>query len=310
MKVTALAGGVGGAKLLVGLERVVAPADLAAVVNVADDETIYGVLVSPDVDIVTYWLAGLADRERGWGLAGDTFHVIDALGRLGEENWFRLGDRDLATCMRRTQRLAEGATPSLVADEIRRALGVGPRILPASDDPIRTRVVTADGRTLSFQEYFVKERTAPDVVAVRYEGSEAAKPAPDVIAAIEHAEVVVLCPSNPYLSIGPIVALPGLRDALARHPMVVAVSPIIGGSAVKGPADRLLRSLSGDSSSTSVARAYRDFCDLFVIDRVDAGATQEITDLGIQPVVLDTLMTDQTASERLASELLDLAGGR
>lgn len=307
MKVTALAGGVGGAKLLIGLDAVLAPQDLTAIVNVADDDEIYGVLVSPDVDIVTYWLAGLADRERGWGLAGDTFAVVEALGRLGEDNWFRLGDRDFATCLWRTERLREGASPSLVTDEIARALGVGPRILPASDDPIRTRVITADGRDLSFQEYFVKERTGPEVKEIRYQGLEEAKPGPDVLAAIEEADLVVICPSNPYLSVGPILGLSGVRAALVDHPLVAAVSPIVGGSALKGPADRLLRALGGDSSALGVARAYRDFCDVFVLDRVDDKETSDISALDVEPVALDTVMSDPGASERLASAIVALA---
>ena len=307
MKVTALAGGVGGAKLLVGLERVVPPEDLSAVVNVADDDEIYGVVVSPDVDIVTYWLAGIADTGKGWGIEGDGFEVVDALGRLGEDNWFRLGDRDFATCLFRTHRLRQGATPSLIAAEVSSALGVRARILPASDDRVRTEVVTTEGRSLSFQEYFVKEATEPEVREVRYEGIDTAKPGPDVLTAIEEADLVVLCPSNPYLSIGPILALPGIRPALAEHRRVVAVSPIIGGSAVKGPADRLLRALAGDSSASKVADAYRDLCDLFVLDRVDGDEAAAVAAMGIEPVVLDTVMSDLAASERLASELLALA---
>ena len=307
MKVTALAGGVGGAKLLVGLDRVVPPGDLTAIVNVADDEELYGVLVSPDVDIVTYWLAGLADTDRGWGLAGDTFDVVDALGRLGHDTWFRLGDRDFATCLFRTERLRAGATPSLVAHEIATALGVRARVLPASDDRIRTKVLTADGRTLGFQEYFVKERCAPEVTEVRYDGIDGAKPGPDVLAAVEEAELVIVCPSNPYLSVGPILELPGVRAELREHPRVVAVSPIVGGAALKGPADKLLLALAGESSARAVAKTYEDFCDVFVFDEVDAAEEPAIAELGMEPAVRSTVMKDVAASTALASELLALA---
>ena len=309
MNVTALAGGVGGAKLLVGLDRVLSTADLTAIVNVGDDAQIYGVHVSPDVDIVTYWLAGLVDTARGWGIKNDTFKTVDALERLGAESWFRLGDKDLATCIFRTQRLAEGASLSQITSEITSALGVGARVLPSSDDSLRTHVATADGRVLGFQEYFVKEQTKPTVVEVRYEGIDSAKPAPDVMEAIEQAEIVVVCPSNPYLSVGPIVELPGVRDALREHACVVAISPIIKGAALKGPADRLLASLGGESSAAGVARLYRDFCDVFVVDSTDAGEVDRIHEMGMRAITLDTMMIDGDASARLAGSVLELAGG-
>ena len=307
MKVTALAGGVGGAKLLVGLDRVVPAEDLTAVVNVADDDEIYGVMVSPDVDIVTYWLAGLADTERGWGIQGDTFRVVDALARLGIDAWFRLGDRDFATCLYRTQRMRDGATLTAVTHDIKRALSVGPEILPASDDPVRTRVATGDGRTLGFQEYFVKEQTRPTVTEVRYAGVEEAKPGPAVRDAVDNADLVIVCPSNPVLSVAPIVELPGLRSALVDHPRVVAVSPIVGGAAVKGPADRLLQNLTGEATASSVARLYREFCDVFVLDEVDSGEIAAVGALGMEAVALDTMMPDHQASARLARAILALA---
>ena len=304
MKVTALAGGVGGAKLLIGLDRIVPAQDLTAIVNVADDDDVYGVAVSPDLDIVTYWLAGLADTERGWGIEGDTFQVVDALERLGIDAWFRLGDRDFATCLYRTRRRREGATPTAVAHDIKSALGVAPEILPASDDDVRTKVVTDDGRVLGFQEYFVKERTRPTVAEVRYQGIDEAKPGPGVRDAIDDAEVVVVCPSNPILSVAPILGLAGMRRSLEAHPRVVAVSPIVGGAAIKGPADRLLRDLTGEVSAAGVARLYRDFCDVFVLDRIDERETAAVEALGMRAVVLDTLMTDHDASARLAGEIL------
>ena len=309
MRVTALAGGVGGAKLLVGLDRVLPSSDLTAIVNVGDDAEIYGVRVSPDVDIVTYWLADLVDAERGWGLKGDTFSVVDALGDLGGKNWFRLGDRDLATCLYRTTRLAEGAALSHVTEEIAESLGVKTRILPASDDPVRTHVVTSDERVLPFQEYFVKEHTTPEVTEVRYEGIDEAKPAPGVLDAIFDSDVIVLCPSNPYLSIAPVVGLPGVRDALVAHPLVVAVSPIVGGRALKGPADRLLKSLGGEARASWVARLYKDFCDVFVLDATDQDELDPVSREGPRPVAMDTIMSDRDASARLASDLLAAASG-
>lgn len=306
MKVTALAGGVGGAKLLIGLQEVLASDELTAVINTGDDAELYGVHVSPDVDIVTYWLAGLADPATGWGLAGDSFAVVDALGRLGADTWFRLGDRDFATCVWRTMRLRDGATLSAVTDEVRRRLCVPTRILPMSDDRVRTVLDCSDGRALEFQDYFVRQRTEPEVVAVRHAGIESATPAPGVIESITSAHVVVICPSNPILSVAPIVSVPGIKDALMAHPRVVAVSPIIGGRALKGPADRLLQSLGSEASATAVARLYAPLCDVFVIDSEDASQLGAVEGLGIAAVVADTVMTDATSSARLARALVAL----
>lgn len=304
MNVTALAGGVGGSKLLVGLQQVLARDELTAVVNTADDATFYGVHVSPDVDIVTYWLAGVADRARGWGIEGDRFDVVDGLERLGIETWFRLGDNDFAACLFRTTRMAEGATLSAVTDEIRRSLGVTTRVLPMSDDPVQTRVACEDGQTLEFQEYFVKERQAPAVKEVRFAGIADAKPAPGVIEAIQDADRVVLCPSNPVVSLAPILALAGVRDALREHPNVVAVSPIVEGKALKGPADKLLPTLGVEASATGVASLYSDFCTAFALDALDAEEAAAIEEMGMRAVVLDTIMVDDAASARLARELL------
>ena len=306
MDVTALAGGVGGSKLLVGLQNALAGNALTAVVNTADDAVIYGVHVSPDVDIVTYWLAGIADRTRGWGIEGDTFNVVEAFGRLGSERWFSLGDADFATCLFRTQRLADGVSLSTITDEIRRSLGIEARILPMSDDPVRTRIVCADGRTLEFQEYFVKERQEPDVAEVRFAGIADAKPAPGVIEAIRDADRVVVCPSNPVLSVAPILSLPGVRDALREHPNVIAVSPIVGGRALKGPADKLLPATGADSSATGVARLYADFCETFVLDRRDEDEVSAIEALGVRAVALDTIMSDVERSAHLAAEIVQL----
>ena len=306
MDVTALAGGVGGSKLLIGLQDALAADDLTAIVNTADDASMYGVHVSPDIDIVSYWLAGVADTDRGWGLKDDTFNLVAGLERLGAETWFSLGDADFATCLFRTNRMAEGATLSAITDEVRRALGVRTRILPMSDDSVRTRIVTSDGRTLEFQEYFVKERQEPEVREVRFAGIGDAKPAPGVIEAISDAERVVLCPSNPVVSLAPMLTLSGVRDALREHPKVIAVSPIVGGRAVKGPADKMLPSVGAEVSAAGVARLYSDFCNVFVVDRSDAEETALVEELGIKAVALDTLMTDRERSLALANRLLEL----
>jgi LPPG:FO 2-phospho-L-lactate transferase len=306
MHVTALAGGVGGSKLLIGLQDALAADELTAIVNTADDASMYGVHVSPDIDIVTYWLAGSADTDRGWGLKDDTFNLVAGLEKLGAETWFSLGDADFATCLFRTNRMAEGATLSAITDEIRRALRVPTRILPMSDDSVRTRIVTSDGRTLEFQEYFVKERQEPDVREVRFAGIGDAKPAPGVIDAITDAEVVMLCPSNPVVSLAPILTLSGVRDALREHPKVIAVSPIVGGRAVKGPADKMLPSVGAEVSAAGVAGLYADFCKVFVVDRSDEEEVALVEELGMKAVAIDTLMTDSKRSLALANLLLEL----
>jgi LPPG:FO 2-phospho-L-lactate transferase len=309
VKVTALAGGVGGAKLAVGLQQIATQTsranDLSVVVNTADDTTAYGVYVSPDVDIVTYWLADLADRERGWGLLDDTFVIVDALGRLGAENWFGLGDRDFATCAYRTARLADGATLSTIADEIRRSLGVPSKIFPMSDESVRSVVHTTDGRSLPFQEYFVKERHEPEVARVELVGIDDAKPAPGVLDAIITADVVIVCPSNPFVSIGPILALPGVRPALTEHPRVVAVSPIVKGAALKGPADRMLAAGGIPVTASGVASLYADFCDEFVVDATDEEQVALVEALGMRALCLNTIMTGGESSTSLARAILD-----
>ena len=306
MDVTALAGGVGGSKLLVGLQDALDPTGLTAIVNTADDASMYGVYVSPDVDIVTYWLSGLADTSRGWGLQDDTFNLVAGLERLGLETWFSLGDADFATCLFRTNRMAAGATLSAVTDEIRRALGVQARVLPMSDDPVQTRIVTEDGRTLEFQEYFVKERQEPALREVRFAGIGDAKPAPGVLDAISDAARVLLCPSNPVVSLAPILTLSGVRDALKEHPDVVAVSPIIEGRAVKGPADKMLPTVGAEVSAAGVAGLYADFCTTFVVDETDIDQIAAIEELGLRAVALNTLMTDKGKSVELAKALLAL----
>ena len=304
--ITALAGGVGAARLLRGLVRVVAPGDVTAVVNTGDDTELHGLHISPDLDTVTYTLAGLNDDERGWGLAGETWGVMDSLDRLGGETWFRLGDHDLATHLYRTQRLAVGATLSQVTAEVTAALGVSVRIVPMSDDPVRTRLTLRDGPEVSFQEYFVGRRHAVAVEAVRFAGADTATPAPGVLSAIDGAEVVVVCPSNPIVSIGPVLAVPGLADALAtRRRDVVAVSPIIAGAALKGPADRLLAELGHEPTVVGVARLYADFVGTLVVDEADAAASDAVEACGVRCVVASTVMHTPDHAAALAALLLD-----
>jgi LPPG:FO 2-phospho-L-lactate transferase len=307
MRVTALAGGVGGAKLLIGLQGAVPdPEQLVAIVNSGDDATIYGVHVSPDIDIVTYWLAGIADRAKGWGIDGDTFRLVEAVGELGGDTWFQLGDRDFGTCVYRTQRMNDGAPLSVVTDEIRRALGVSTTILPMSNEPVRTKIVDEDGRTLEFQDYFVRLQQKPRVKEVMFAGMGEAKPAPGVLEAIRDSEIVIVCPSNPVVSVGPILGLPEVRDALRAHPRVIAVSPIVRGAALKGPAATMLDTLGHGSSASSVARMYSDLCNTFVVDSSDVMEIEKIETLGMRCVPLDTIMRDEAASIALATALLEL----
>ena len=304
--ITALAGGVGAARLLRGLVRVVAPTDITAVVNTGDDTELHGLHISPDLDTVTYTLAGLNDDERGWGLAGETWSVMDSLDRLGGETWFALGDHDLATHLYRTQRLSEGATLSEATSEITAALGVSVRLLPMSDDPVRTRLTLVDGPEVSFQEYFVGRRHAVAVESVRFAGAEAAVPAPGVLAAIADAEVVVVCPSNPIVSIGPVLAVPGVADALAaRRRDVVAVSPIIAGVALKGPADRLLRELGHEPSVVGVARLYANFVGTLFVDHADSASADAVEACGVRCVVAPTVMHTPDHAAALATLLVE-----
>jgi len=303
----ALAGGVGAARFLVGLVAVVPPEDVTAIVNVADDEIFHGLHVSPDLDSVTYTLAGAQNPVTGWGLADETFRVMDALDRFGVPTWFRLGDRDLATHLYRTTRLREGATLTQVTSEITRAWNLGLRVLPMTDDRVATRITVRDPDVveLPMQEWFVARQAEPPVVAVRFEGAEDARPAPGVLDALADAETIVVCPSNPIISIGPILAVPGIRDLLVgRRDRVVAVSPIIAGKPVKGPADRLMAPLGVEVSCVGVARAYRDFASALVIDAADAAAASAVEALGVRAVVTDTLMRDARVAAALARDTL------
>ncbi len=305
----ALAGGVGAARFLCGLVDVVAPESVTAVVNTGDDDEFHGLWVCPDLDSVTYALAGANNAETGWGLAGETFDAIDALARYGVPTWFRLGDRDLATHLFRTRRLAEGATLSSVTAEIAAAWGLKTRLIPMSDDRVATRITVrgGDGRPeeLAMQEWFVREHAEPPVLSVRFDGADGARPAPGVLDALRGADTILICPSNPVISIAPVLAVPGIRDVLAdRRDRVVGVTPIIGGRPVRGPADRLMGPLGMEVSSVGVARAYRDVCGTLVIDAADADDAGQVEALGVHAVVTDTLMRDARIAAALARETL------
>jgi LPPG:FO 2-phospho-L-lactate transferase len=306
----ALAGGVGAARFLRGLVQVVPPDEITVIVNTGDDDWFHGLLVCPDLDTVTYTLAGVENPDTGWGLAGETFAAIDALERYALPTWFRLGDRDLATHLYRTDRVRAGAALSTIAAEIAAAWDVRSRVLPMSDEPVSTRIDVRSGAgpvsELHMQEWFVRERAEPPVVAVRFDGVEGATAAPGVLEALEHADTIVMCPSNPVISIGPILAVPGIRDALRRRrDRVVGVSPIIAGAPVKGPADRLMGPLGMEVSCVGVARAYRDFCSALVIDGGDTDRAPEVEALGVHAVVTDTLMRDARVAATLARNTLD-----
>ncbi len=308
--ITALAGGVGAARLLRGLVRVVPPAKVTAVVNTGDDMVLHGLHISPDIDTVLYTLAGLSDEERGWGLAGETWTVMERLEELGGEAWFRLGDRDLATHLLRTQRLSHGASLTQVTAELAAALGVRTRVVPMSDEPVRTRITLADGPEVEFQQYFVARRHAVAVAAIRYQGAETARPAPGVLDALADAEVVVLCPSNPLLSLGPPLAVPGVARALAaRRSSVVAVSPLVAGAALKGPADRLMGELGHEVSAVGVARLYAAVAGCLVIDEADAALAPRVEEQGVRAVVAPTVMSSVQRAADLAATVLQAAGG-
>ena len=302
--IVALAGGVGAARFLDGLARVIAPEELFIVGNTGDDVEIHGLHVSPDLDTVMYTLAGLSDPKRGWGLRGDTFRCLEALGRLGAENWFQLGDRDLATHIYRTRRLRCGAALSAVTAELAAALGVRAKIVPVTDGPLRTWIEVAEG-ALDFQTYFVRRHARDRVLGVRFEGREHARPAPGVLEAIRGAAGVIVCPSNPIISIGPILAVPGIREALrdCRAP-VAAITPIVAGRALKGPAAAMLESLGMRASAAQVAELYRDFVNAFVLDNRDAASIPVIEALGMRALATNTIMKGAREKKALARAAL------
>ncbi len=307
-RVVALAVGVGAERFLRGLVRVVAPDAVTAIVNTGDDAVFYGVHVSPDVDIVTYTLAGRIDRARGYGLEGDSTALIDSLESLGHESWFRLGDRDFAHCLHRTLRLRAGVGFAAIADELRRAQGVATRILPMSEAACPSIVVLRGGRRVHFEEYLARDGAPDDVESVDLSAAAAAAPAPGVLEAIAEADSILLCPSNPVVSIGPILALQGVRDALraARAP-VVAISPIVGGAPVKGPADRLMRAQGIEVSARGVAGMLRGLAQGFLLDTRDAQQIGDVEALGLRARAIDTLMRNVEIAAGVARAALDLS---
>jgi len=306
MEVVALAGGVGASKLLVGLAHAMAPENLTIVVNTGDDLEMHGLTICPDLDIVTYTLAGLVNPATGWGVNGDTFAGLQFLARYERETWFNLGDRDLATHIHRSDMLRRGATLSECADSIRRSLGVRAHILPMSDQPVRTHIETPAG-TLPFQHYLVKHRAEPAVKAIHFEGAERSEPAPGVLSAISGARGIIICPSNPLISIGPILAVPGIREALAaRREDVVVVCPIVGGISLKGPSAKMMAELGIEVSARGVAEMYRDIASRIVIDESDASLRPKIEAAGIAVEITRTVMDSEDDKWWLGHFLVNL----
>jgi LPPG:FO 2-phospho-L-lactate transferase len=306
-QVVALAGGVGAARFLRGLVEAVPAEDVTVIVNTGDDRDFFGLRVCPDLDIVTYTLAGVVRAETGWGIEGDSTACLEALRRFRSDTWFSLGDRDLATHIHRSERLRAGVGLEAVSAEIARAFGLQTRILPMTEDPAPTRVLRRDGSRPDFEEYLVREGSPDDVIGVDLSAARSARPAPGVLDALERAGTILVCPSNPIVSIGTILAVPGVRERLRARRDAVGVSPIIGGAPVKGPADRLLRAQGVEVSARGVAALYRDFCAGFVIDRVDAAQAGDVEKLGLSVAVCETLMRDVGVARALAERALALA---
>ena len=307
-RVVVLAGGVGGAKIAAGLYHILPPWTLTVIVNTGDDFELLGLPISPDLDTVMYTLAGIHHPEQGWGLAGDTFQALEMIGRYGGPTWFRLGDKDLATHIMRRYWRDQGLSLTVITRRLCEALGVHAQVLPMSDDPVRTVVETPEGR-LPFQEYFVRRRQAPKVLAVHFEGIERARPTAAVLTALEEAALIVFAPSNPYLSLDPILALPGVRERIReRRERVVAISPIVGGEAVKGPAAKMMREFGETPSPLVVARRYADLVGTFVLDERDLAWQTAVAALGLRTVVTDTIMKTPADRARLARTVLAALG--
>ena len=307
MKWLALAGGVGGAKLALGLSKTLPPSQLTIVVNTGDDEVFHGLHVSPDVDTVMYTLAGLSNPETGWGITGETFEALGRLKEYGADAWFNLGDKDLATHIRRTNLLRQGCSLSEVTQSLRSALGVEHPIVPMSDDPVRTMLSTDLGE-LPMQTWFVKHRCEPAVSEIRFAGAEHAQPAPEFERALSESDALVFCPSNPFVSVAPILAVPGVRDAIEGfNGLRLAVSPIVGGQAIKGPAAKMMAELGIESSCVGVAMQYRGLCDVFVLDDVDGDRAGDIEALGMRAAVTNTMMITDADKVRLAEYICELA---
>jgi LPPG:FO 2-phospho-L-lactate transferase len=304
--ITALAGGVGASKFLDGLSRVAPPEEISIIVNTGDDIEMFGLYIAPDLDIVSYTLAGVVNPETGWGLAGDTFNCLEQLlGYTRTERWFNLGDRDLAAHIFRAQQMSQGLSLSEIAEGLRTALGVKSRILPMTDTHTPTTIITDEGE-MHFQEYLVKRSAQPKVRGIRFENIESAKPAPGIPEAIMRSDAIIICPSNPLISIGPILAVPGMRDLLERaQAPVVAISPVVGGASLKGPTDRMLADLGMQVSAAQVARLYSDIADVFILDIQDEAAKPEIENLGLKVRVTDTVMSGMEEKINLAKFTLE-----
>ncbi len=304
---TILAGGTGSAKLIRGLASVYPQEKLTIIANVGDNYRLYGLYLCPDIDTAMYTLAGILDRHKGWGVKGDSFNTLKMLGKYGGETWFRLGDRDLATHLYRTWLLSQGYSLSQATAKLAEALGVKARIIPATDDPLETYITTAEAGTIHLQEFWVKRGGKDKVLAVEYRGVEKARPAPGVIQAIEKAEAVILPPANPITSIGPTLAIPGIKEALKKAEKVLAVSPLRGGKPFSGPAAKLMQGLNLEASTLTIAKLYREFLNIIVVDEADRNLKPEIERLGIRCHVARTLMDSLKAESRLALTLLKLA---
>jgi LPPG:FO 2-phospho-L-lactate transferase len=305
--IVALCGGVGAARFLRGLVRAVPAQDVVAIVNTGDDRTFYDVLVTPDLDIVTYTLAGVVDLATGYGLRGDTYTLMDRLEELGHEVWFRLGDRDFANCLHRTLRLAQGTPLGRIVDELAHSYGMETRLLPMSESACPTMVELRDGRSMHFEEYMIRERSPDCVSGVDLSAAKSAKPTPGVLESLTAARLILFCPSNPVVSIGPIVSIPGVREAvIASSAKVVAVSPIVGGAPIKGPASQLLRGIGVEVSALGVAGHYADLIDGFVLDQKDRDHEAAIRDLGLATRVIDTIMLDDQVATGLAEAAIEL----
>ncbi len=307
--ITVISGGVGAARFLGGLVQVVEPTEVTAIGNVGDDLELHGLHISPDLDTITYTLAGAINPDTGWGLAGETWQAMESLGRYGGATWFNLGDRDLGTHLYRTQRLTEGATLSEVTAEIIRTWGIDIALRPVTDHRLRTMVTVVGGGEIDFQEYFVHRQHSVPVSAVRFDGADSAAPAPGVLEAIASAELVVIAPSNPLVSIDPVLAVPGVRDGLvARRDRTVAISPIVAGEALKGPADRLMRELGHSATVVGVAELYADLASTLVIDEADVALADGVEAAGLRCIVAPTIMSDAAASRSLGETVLSAFG--
>lgn len=306
--ITTLAGGVGAARFLQGLVHVVPPEEIVTIVNTGDDIEFYGLHISPDVDIVIYTLAGIVNQEKGWGIHEDTFNCLEMLGQYGYETWFMLGDKDLATHIHRTILLKNGLKLSEVTENIRKALRVKVKVIPMTNNRVQTKIITNIGE-MHFQEYLVKRKAQDPVLDVKFEGIEKAEPAPGVIESILNADGIIICPSNPIVSIGPILSIKGVKEALKKtRAKIVAISPIVGGTPIKGPADKLMRGLGIEVSAVGVARVYRDIIDVFIIDNVDKDLKSRIEELEVEVFITDTIMKTLEDKIRLAKEALNCLG--